>query len=851
MMRALWAGVTGLQAHQIAMDVESNNIANVNTTGYKYSRANFSNLLSQTVSIATAPQGELGGKNSMQIGLGTTISTVTKIFEQGSIETTDKDTDLAISGDGFFVVSPDGGTTYKYTRNGDFSFDANGNFVDSNGYIIQGWLRDQETGQIDTTSPISNILITPGYTTPANATSIVSIKANLDSGTSVGTNKTSIYSLDSKSGWVDADNDGIMDAAEVHNEDDNADTIFNNNTEVYERGVDFGVLFDSDGEALSLTDGQGTWISYAQAKTERIEVEADASDVTHLTMTINGTTITTGTTGISTSTYSTTTEKNEVVAAQIAALINAQTSVTGVTATITSGNYIVLSNDNSTGTEASTKNIKMDVDTTATSASTGFVDTQIITAYQYTYSSSPTNTSHTYDDSDVRNFRTTEELRDAMQTDARLWVNYTGDANTPDANDGVTVTVNDAGQFVISNPTGDAFTSEDGDFVDSTLTSYTRTSAELNASLAEGGITFPANTVFRDDITLPATFTGSIITNNGTYTGGDVIPADDILSVTSTIPQGSTMADVSGVSTSLIIGTNFLTEDDQSLYLTVTGLTNSKNNISTNDSFTTSMSSIQGTLTSGTATRSTQSLYMASLASSTDIYDSLGSKHTIRFQYTKTGFTETGGTEWSVTVTVPEPGDINLGEEPKNVVTGSIRFNSDGSLATYTPRNLTYTANNGSTANQIVQLNFGSVGQLDGITSFDKDSSTTNINQDGYTGGDLSGLSVDETGTIIGSFTNGRSFALAQVAMSTFTNNGGLESDGGNCYIQTSNSGDPVFGQAGTGGKGSVQSSSLEMSNVDLSRSLTQLIVIQRGYQANSKTITTADEMLNTLLQLK
>ncbi len=851
MMRALWAGVTGLQAHQIAMDVESNNIANVNTTGYKYSRANFSNLLSQTVSIATAPQGELGGKNSMQIGLGTTISTVTKIFEQGSIETTDKDTDLAISGDGFFVVSPDGGTTYKYTRNGDFSFDANGNFVDSNGYIIQGWLRDQETGQIDTTSPISNILITPGYTTPANATSIVSIKANLDSGTSVGTNKTSIYSLDSKSGWVDADNDGIMDAAEVHNEDDNADTIFNNNTEVYERGVDFGVLFDSDGEALSLTDGQGTWISYAQAKTERIEVEADASDVTHLTMTINGTTITTGTTGISTSTYSTTTEKNEVVAAQIAALINAQTSVTGVTATITSGNYIVLSNDNSTGTEASTKNIKMDVDTTATSASTGFVDTQIITAYQYTYSSSPTNTSHTYDDSDVRNFRTTEELRDAMQTDARLWVNYTGDANTPDANDGVTVTVNDAGQFVISNPTGDAFTSEDGDFVDSTLTSYTRTSAELNTSLAEGGITFPANTVFQDDITLPATFTGSIITNNGTYTGGNVIPAGDILSVTSTIPQGSTMADVSGVPTSLIIGTNFLTEDDQSLYLTVTGLTNSKNNISTNDSFTTSMSSIQGTLTSGTATRSTQSLYMASLASSTDIYDSLGSKHTIRFQYTKTGFTETGGTEWSVTVTVPEPGDINLGEEPKNVVTGSIRFNSDGSLATYTPRNLTYTANNGSTANQIVQLNFGSVGQLDGITSFDKDSSTTNINQDGYTGGDLSGLSVDETGTIIGSFTNGRSFALAQVAMSTFTNNGGLESDGGNCYIQTSNSGDPVFGQAGTGGKGSVQSSSLEMSNVDLSRSLTQLIVIQRGYQANSKTITTADEMLNTLLQLK
>ena len=110
---------------------------------------------------------------------------------------------------------------------------------------------------------------------------------------------------------------------------------------------------------------------------------------------------------------------------------------------------------------------------------------------------------------------------------------------------------------------------------------------------------------------------------------------------------------------------------------------------------------------------------------------------------------------------------------------------------------------------------------------------------------------IDENGTIIGVFTNGRSFGLAQVSMASFTNNGGLESDGGNCYIQSSNSGDPVFGQAGTSGKGSIQSSALEMSNVDLSRSLTQLIVIQRGYQANSKTITTADEMLNTLLQLK
>jgi flagellar hook protein FlgE len=137
------------------------------------------------------------------------------------------------------------------------------------------------------------------------------------------------------------------------------------------------------------------------------------------------------------------------------------------------------------------------------------------------------------------------------------------------------------------------------------------------------------------------------------------------------------------------------------------------------------------------------------------------------------------------------------------------------------------------------------------MTSFDKQSNTSGISQDGYPGGDLAGIRVDETGTLIGSFTNGRSFGLAQVAMAKFTNNEGLESDGGNAFIQTSNSGDPIIGQAAIGGRGFIQASSLEMSNVDLSRSLTQLIVVQRGYQANSKTITTSDQMLNTLLQLK
>ena len=837
-MRSLWAGVTGLQAHQIAMDVEGNNIANVNTTGYKYSRANFSNLLSQTAKIATAPQGELGGKNSMQIGLGTTVSTVTKIFEQGSIETTDKDTDLAISGDGFFVVSPDGGSTYKYTRNGDFSFDANGNFVDSNGYIIQGWLKNEDTGDIDTTSPISNITIPPGLTTPANATTAVTVKANLDSGSSVGKLKSTIYALDSYSGWVDKNSDGIMQATEVHNEDDTGDNEFNTDKELYERGMDFGVLFDPDGNALNLTDGQGAWVSYAKAQTNTTTIVHDVSGTTTIDMNINGTAIS----GSITST------DDAAVATYIAGLINAQTGVTGVEASITGGTGLYLSNDNQTGTEAATKNIKLTVSGTDT---TGMATTNVITAYQYTYSDTPLNTSFSYNDSVARTFTTTEDFREAMQRDARLWVDYSGDG-TADKNDGVTVTVNASGQFEIANPTGDALNADDGDVIDDTLvTPVTMNAGALTTALGTQAITFPAGSVLAAAIT-----PSSDVTINGVEYGPTSVPL--VLTIPAgtavtpdpvTIPQGSTAAGA-GITT-LPAGTNFKSVDDHDLYITVTGLSNATNNVSTNEKFTTTINALQGTLTSGTSTRTSQSVYAATLASSTDVYDSLGSKHTVRFEFTKTGFTSSGGTEWSILISVPEPGDINLGNYPENIVTGSISFNSDGSLATFTPRNLTYTANNGSTANQNIEIDFGTLGQFDGITSFDKDSSTTGISQDGYAGGDINGLSVDETGTIIGSFTNGRSFALAQVSMATFTNNGGLESDGGNCFVQTSNSGDPIVGQASTGGKGTIQASSLEMSNVDLSRSLTQLIVIQRGYQANSKTITTADEMLNTLLQLK
>ena len=842
MMRSLWAGVSGLQAHQIAMDVEGNNIANVNTIGYKYSRANFSDLLSQTAKIATAPQGDLGGKNSMQIGLGTQISSVTKIFKQGSIETTDKNTDLAIQGDGFFVISPDAGKTYKYSRNGDFSFDANGNFTDANGYIAQGWVRDSGTGEIDSTAPIGNITIPPGLTTPANDTGYITVKANLDSGASVGTKKSPIYSLDQYSGWYDKDGDGIRDTAagtsgsEVHNENDSFDNYFDTNKNLVERGLDMGVLFNATGDAFNLRNGQGIWVSYAEAKS----TTGSITTFGQLDITLNGENISGTVTSVG----------------DIITTINSKSSTTGIEAQLNGTDQITLVNTNQQGTEANMKNIKLTVN--AANVVGGLTSTVVNTAYQYAYSPSFSPTSPDYNDATVRKFTSTEDLRSYIQTDARLNVNYastivtdgadagtdasaewiSSGARTANKNDGVEVTVNAQGQFQISNPTGDAVNTDDGDiFAGTTLTA---------AQALPAGVAFVA---------------GDFINNSAAPIV--IAAADNSTGAAITIPVGGTLATAFTLTNSvtLPIGTVFVNninvdtvDQAQDLYLSISGLTNASTGVSNNALFSATMGALQGAIGTGTSFRTTQNVYAATHASSVDVYDSLGSKHTVRLEFVKTGFTDSGGTEWSMIISVPEPGKINSAsstKQPDNIITGTISFNSDGSLATYSPTNLTYTANNGSSPNQNIELRFGTISQFDGMTSFDKDSNTSGISQDGYPGGDLSGIRVDETGTLIGSFTNGRSFGLAQVAMAKFTNNEGLESDGGNTYIQTSNSGDPVIGSASSGGKGFIQASSLEMSNVDLSRSLTQLIVIQRGYQANSKTITTSDEMLNTLLQLK
>ena len=161
------------------MDVIGNNIANVNTTGFKSSRTTFADTLSQTLSGASSPQDEIGGTNPKQIGLGTGVASIDLLFTDGSVQSTGKNTDLCLSGNGLFVVKR-GSETY-YTRDGAFEFDAEGNYVlPSSGLYVQGWTATD--GVLNTSGAAGNIKIAAGKSMAAKATAKATYANNLNAG---------------------------------------------------------------------------------------------------------------------------------------------------------------------------------------------------------------------------------------------------------------------------------------------------------------------------------------------------------------------------------------------------------------------------------------------------------------------------------------------------------------------------------------------------------------------------------------------------------------------------------------------------------------------------------------------
>jgi len=273
----------------------------------------------------------------------------------------------------------------------------------------------------------------------------------------------------------------------------------------------------------------------------------------------------------------------------------------------------------------------------------------------------------------------------------------------------------------------------------------------------------------------------------------------------------------------------------------------------------TTTASVNANLNSATTTSAAAATYTAGqMAAGTvtpdyttqlTVYDSQGGQHTLQLDFLQAS-TNANPNTWDVEV-VSQPASDTTGTNGL-VASGKVTFNTDGTISGSTlPANLTLNYSNTGLGTQTVALNLGTTAGSGALTQYASTSTTNSTSVDGGPSGSLTKVTVGTDGIVTADFSNGATRNIAQVAIATFPDPDGLAASSGNAYVATDASGDFNLKQPGVGGAGQVESDQLEASTVDLSTEFTNLIITQRAYSAASKIITTADQMLQELIEVK
>ncbi len=943
---ALFGGVSGLAAQSSKMGVISDNIANVNTVGYKQGTASFASMVVNS-----------NGSVSYQTG-GVRASTIQDVTQQGLLQSTESSTDLAISGGGFFVVksTPDGGSTSTplYTRAGSFTQDSLGNFVNANGYYLQGWPLDREgrlpgePGNLDTTSSSNfdsletvNVQSASGV---AQATSTISLGANLKASEVVYPGQTGTFNLDSlNTNNLNQPADAILVGSEyglAGTDDVQRGDTFTASTGgglnySYEYGgftvgrdissgntsTNYGDLGNNNQAVLNLTDANIDYVTGGST----FEITLPNNGLkTGDTITLAGLTALGATPSSELNAPHVITRIDDDHFTITTATPHGQTAGTMPTESFTAdtrqfqGNVLdaTSATGNFLGQTGSTKFTAAALTFTISNATSGTV------TFHYTNSAPNTlngefnnldtlaqainsvngltarvvnnrlvvgaeNASEgiTFANGDTAGTDTlhginwTDELDvQNIQPDTRRFSSIQGLANLVNADAGVTATVDNP----LSNPTLSIG-------VDNPLD--TIAFGELGPSIPvtanpTAGVNIP-NAVYTAGSSIPVTIdlgtttditTSSKISFSGFTPGTGGLPGG--------FPNGGpySVAAVSGTQVTINVPVTqdldfSTTPTDYAIpsgaSVSIQGETNSGSLLGhlgldatgvaslAGAAYTTAQSS--GTLGPQYDPTGTIGENMASgditaqFSRNVRIYDSLGTGHDIRFSFIKTA-TNT----WAVEVHAIPATDISTSLPDGQIATGNIVFNGDGTLRSVSsgltnPLNIAWV--NGAVSSSIA-LDLGTagqpfgttgatvIGQSDGLSQFDSDYNVNFANQNGAPVGQLESVSINDQGLVIASYSNGETQSLYQLPLASFANPDGLRSITGDVYAQTRESGEVNLREAGTNGTGTVVSAALEQSNVDLASELTDMIVAQRAYQANTKVIKTADDMLDQLNQV-
>ncbi len=806
---SLYASISGLSTMGNAMSVLGDNVANVNTIAFKSSRATFQDVLSQSVATAAG---------AAQVGRGVTMTTIDGIFAQGSFESTSTPTDLAIGGQGFFMLrAPGSAESDMYTRAGEFRFDNSGNLVNPTGNFVQGWTIDPTSGEVQGTIGDINL----GKSTPPVPTTNVQVIANVDSrknnettelnlfdawnGTnpaqSVPTSPIDVASYEYTTAIKAYDSKGASHDLTVYFDRTTKDNQWEflvtcnpvEDKRVLTTGLDAAGILNGTNDEVSIYTPDTTYnyvnhkgagallygkidfsTSGAIDKIAAWNVPPDgkvdpAQNTNRLTLsnTDQYYSFDTNFTGALT---------NQSIALNLGARYSGQSTSISQVLVSGSGGY----------TDAGITPITKETLWANVKDSAGIAVTPLSTVNWTGYKNNGDAVTGSYT---LTAGGKVQDLLDAMNTS----VGTTGF--------GCTCTIDAAGRIRMTDNTG----GPSGMAVTTFAFSAGVQPFGVSTSGAAGTNTFNITTSKRQVVS-----TGRAVSSN--VVGAAPITADTLLtSVYDTTPAALATGDTLTFNGKRGDGT------------TVAGAV-----------FTVGTSFGPPLTASGGVNATVQEL-LSWLENTFDAEASVDGAG--RLVLTDRRADEVGGVYTSVLGVT----DCTCSAAAK------IPFGTAANDFTIIPADTS--GEDGSLAGNTTSLAFST--EALSTTQYANSSTTIFQDQNGYAAGFLQSVSVDTKGTITGNYSNGQVLAKAQVALASFNNLAGLMKEGGNIFRQTTASGAPVTGAPGTNGLGSISPNSLEQSNVDLGAEFVKLITTQRGFQANSKIITTTDEMLSDLINIK
>ncbi|MGM0380899.1 MAG: flagellar hook-basal body complex protein [bacterium] len=911
--RSLFTGVSGLQSHMTKMDTLSDNLSNINTPGFKKSQTIFKSFLSESMSSASRPTESRGGTNPQQIGLGVQVGTINKDMSQGQLQRTGVNTDLAVQGEGFFEVRESGGSNSLFTRAGSFQIDANGRLVDpSSGNVVQGFNSTVEDGEINfnpDTATVDDIQISSDQEViPGEATTQQEFSGNLGadadkgidpitvdfresavkfeferyhpvekmykfsakwsenppSGKQVGDDVTDQVTGRKLQGLMQLNEDrqvtdiyknpdlsGNIGAARVETDRDNAgefnireDEMSIRDQKDFMQDLDpdvtdqYRILFGEEGTDTSIDNPPD-----ASGDSERFIVQWRDSDGSWRDFELHD--------GGGDNSFNNVTgnEYGEV------------------------GEDFVLHRDSGMGAGGDERVGEIRIN----SDFWGDTDPDSIQAGDKIYFQA-----HKGDENEILQ-QSGEELRKEFRWGGSS-SNASGvlRASKPEKIDGGG-TLDSVFNYDEQNIDDLLDTSTDHNDIDNYEFDINFTGAntfEVTSPGAGAGdsivnqdgsaamSTDNDQQLFLNDPTDPANELGISISAENWNDTDDQTEIQFQLTEARSSDSGRPFmiaADGDGAKTALFAPSGGSNESDQPSSINFAPNLNDTSGIFDDEE----LVAENGSAAEAQAKTDDE----VQIATSSDVYDSLGEQHTLSYRFEKKS-----SSEWIWHAENPTPVDS---ENPKMAGYGRLEFDSRGNLE----RSETFEA---KTAQE--QPPPGPDGDLDlervyfnppegelqsdpsdpdsqnqdqgaepvsilpdfsDTTQFAGESDVEITDQDGTSRGRLESLDFDESGILNGSYDNGDTESLAQVVLTNFRNPEGLEKSGGTYFAQSANSGIPTRGTPGAGGRGTITPGALERSNVDMSTQFTQLISTQRGFQANTKTIQTTDQMIQQLLQLR